>query len=75
MKLVEKVILGDKKNIINSIDKVKPKILCIGYDQKIPEKIQKYCEENKIKIVKIKKKYNETKCKSSIIKERILKEE
>lgn len=75
LKIVNKVILGDKKNIVKTIDKVKPQILCIGYDQKNPEQIEKYCKENKIQIKKIKKKYNESKCKSSIIKERILREE
>jgi len=74
LKIVNEVILGDKKDIVKTIEKIKPDILCIGYDQKLPEKIEKYCNENKIVIKKIEKKYNENKCKSSIIKERILKE-
>lgn len=75
LKIVDKVVLGNKKNILISIKKVKPKIVCIGYDQKLPNEIEMYCKKNKIKIIKIKKKYNVKKCKSSIIKEKILREE
>lgn len=75
LRIVDKVIFGDKKNILESIKKVKPSIVCLGYDQKLPNEIEKYCEKNKIQIKRIKKKYNTKKCKSSIIKKRILMEE
>ena len=74
LKIVNKVVFGDKKDIIKTIKKIKPNILCIGYDQKLPEKIEEYCKKNEILIKKIEKKYNEKNCKSSIIKQRILKE-
>jgi len=75
LKIVDKVIMGNEKNILSSIKKVDPNIVCIGYDQFVPIEIEKYCDKNKIKIKKIKKKYNVTKCKSSLIKKRILSEE
>lgn len=75
LKIVDEVILGKKNNIIENIEKIKPHIVCIGYDQKIPREIEEYCKKNKIKIKRIDKKYNEKKCKSSIIKKRILSEE
>jgi septum formation protein len=75
LKIVDKVILGKKNNVIDNIKKIKPNLICIGYDQKIPKEIETFCKENKIKIKRIKKKYNEEKCKSSIIKKRILSEE
>ena len=63
-----KVFLGDKKNYFKIIKKIKPDIICLGYDQKffikdLKEKIGEW--ELKIKIVKLKsfhpKKYKSSK--------------
>ena len=35
--IVDKAILGDKKDILKSVEKVKPQIICLGYDQKVKE--------------------------------------
>jgi FAD synthetase len=75
LKIVDKVVLGKENNIIENIKKIKPDIICIGYDQKLPLEIETFCKEKEIKILRIKKKYNEKKCKSSIIKKKILSEE
>jgi FAD synthetase len=75
LKIVDEVVLGKEKNVIENIKKIKPDVVCLGYDQKLPLEIETFCKENKIKIKRIKKKYNEEKCKSSIIKKRILSEE
>lgn len=70
LKIVDEIVMG-KSKIIESIKKVKPDIVCVGYDQLIPEEIEKYCKENKIKIKRIKKTYKPTKCKSSILRKKI----
>jgi FAD synthetase len=75
LKIVDEVVLGKKRNVIENIKKIKPDVVCIGYDQKLPLEIETFCKENKIKLTRIKKKYNEKKCKSSLIKKRILSEE
>ncbi len=74
IRIVDEVYLGGIK-IVNSIKKIKPNVVCVGYDQTIPTEIKEYCKENKIEIKRIKKKYNVKKCKSSIIREKILSEE
>ncbi len=75
LKVVDKVVLGKSEKIIENVKKIKPDIICIGYDQIIPSEIKKISEKQKIKIIKIKKKYNVKKCKSSVIKKKILNEE
>lgn len=74
LRIVDAIHLG-KIKILESIKKIKPDVVCVGYDQTIPNEIEKYCKENKIEIKRIKKKYNVKKCKSSIIRKKILSEE
>lgn len=74
LRMVDEIYFGGIK-IVNSIKKIKPDVVCVGYDQTIPKEIEKYCKENEIEIKRIKNKYNVKKCKSSIIRKKILSEE
>ncbi len=49
-KLADKVILGNKENIFNIIEEIKPNVICLGYDQPIDE-IKLKQEINKRKLI------------------------
>ena len=70
LEIVDKAILGDLQDQLLIIEKEKPDILCLGYDQKIDEeKLRKELEERGLspKILRAKP-YQENKYKSSKIK-------
>ena len=48
----DKVIIGDSTDFTKIIDKEKPDIIVLGYDQKLPPRTVKKIKENKIKVVK-----------------------
>ena len=35
LRIVDKVILGNKGNIFDIVEEIKPDIICLGYDQKV----------------------------------------
>ncbi len=76
LKPVDKVILGDKKNIFKPILKEKPDIIVLGYDQWAKEaEIKKVLKENKIKTKIFRAPaFSKHKWKSTKIIERILKQ-
>ena len=57
LEFIDKAILGNKGNIFNIIEEIKPDIICLGYDQKIDEKDLKEELKNRklnTKIIRIK---------------------
>ncbi len=38
VKMINKVLLGDKKDYFKVVFKEKPDVICLGYDQKVPRK-------------------------------------
>ena len=73
--LVDKVILGNQKNKLEIINQVKPNVICLGYDQEIPEHaIKLFLQEKNIncEIVRLPS-FKEHIFKSSLIKENIKK--
>jgi FAD synthetase len=67
---VDKVYLGYKKDKYKIIEKIKPDIICIGYDQNSFNKnLKKILKERGLspKIIKIKESYKPHKYKSSIL--------
>ncbi len=64
---VDKVYLGDKVNFEKILQEIKPDILALGYDQKIPAQIQNFTEKYpNIKIQKIKS-YKPEKYKTTLL--------
>ncbi len=68
--IVDKAVLGDKKDILKSVEKIKPEIICLGYDQKVKESwLKKELEKRKTKAKIIRAKAYESKLyKSSFYK-------
>ena len=49
--LVEKVLLGSKKDKLSVIKKLKPDIICLGYDQKfLVKELKEFIEKKKLSI-------------------------
>lgn len=73
IKLIDKVVLGDKKDVYKVIKRLKPDVILLGYDQTIfteelQEKIQEFGLKTKIERAKP---YKETKLKSSAIRKQL----
>jgi FAD synthetase len=74
IKFVDEAIIGFEDDMINSVEKIKPDIIALGYDQKPSEaELEKMLAARglKAKIVRLKP-YNENMFKSSKIKEKII---
>lgn len=63
--IADRVFLGDKKDFFKSVEKIRPDILALGYDQKLPKNFQKKFPHIKIKKIPAK---NPEKWKSSIFR-------
>ncbi len=50
--LVDEVILGDKNNSFTMLDKIKPDIIAIGYDQTIPDSLRNRLDKYQVVILK-----------------------
>lgn len=66
VQIVDDVILGDLKDKLSIIEKTRPDIICLGYDQKAPENMEELLERRgiRVKIARLNP-YNESKYKSS----------
>lgn len=51
--LADRVVLGNKGNIFNIIEEIKPDVICLGYDQPIDESKLKLEIENRNLIIQI----------------------
>lgn len=68
IKYVDYALVGNKKNIFNTVKKIKPDIITIGYDQKHNiTKFKKLSAKNKMKIKIVKLDSPMPKVKSSVI--------
>ena len=65
LKIADKVILGESGNSYNLLEQVKPDIIALGYDQKIPETLKNQLK--KYKIITLKP-FKSNKYKSSLLK-------
>ena len=67
---VDEAVLGDKEDILKVLDKYRPDIICLGYDQKTinEKKLKEELEKRKIKAELVRAKpYKENIYKSSLI--------
>jgi FAD synthetase len=74
IKFVDEAVIGFEDDMINSVEKIKPEIIALGYDQKPSEaELEKMLAARglKAKIVRLKP-YKENMFKSSKIKEKII---
>ena len=52
IKIVDEAILGDEKDKLKSVEKIKPDIICLGYDQQVDEhNLQKELEKRKLHVM------------------------
>lgn len=50
-KIADKIILGNKGNIFDIIEEIKPNVICLGYDQPIDEiKLKQEIDKRKLKM-------------------------
>jgi FAD synthetase len=50
-KIADKVILGNKGNIFDIVEEIKPEVICIGYDQQISkDKLKEEIKKRKMNI-------------------------
>lgn len=74
LQVVDRAILGDTKDHYKSIEKIRPDVICLGYDHKVTkDDIRKELKKRNIRVKNIirAKKYNEKKYKSSFFKKKI----
>lgn len=56
LSVADNVIVGSPTRFVSIVKKIKPNIIVLGYDQKLPDKETiKYVKENKIKVVRFKR--------------------
>lgn len=51
--IADKVMVGNSKNFMSTVNKIKPKIIALGYDQTLPRDVAEKLDEMKIKIKRI----------------------
>ncbi|MDI6807101.1 MAG: adenylyltransferase/cytidyltransferase family protein [Candidatus Aenigmarchaeota archaeon] len=54
-KLADKVVIGDKRDMLKVVRKEKPNIVALGYDQTLSRNMSRKLKEMKVKIVRIKR--------------------
>ena len=67
LQIADQIVTGDKSNPTKTIQKIKPDVICLGYDQKLPPGILSYVHKNKIKIKRISKLKNYQKRRNRFI--------
>ncbi|NQU77954.1 adenylyltransferase/cytidyltransferase family protein [Candidatus Falkowbacteria bacterium] len=80
LKIADQVILGDKNNYYKVLDKVRPDVICLGYDQNIfTDKLKQELKARELdpKVVRIKsfkpEKYKSSKLSTPLLLTKILK--
>lgn len=70
IQIVDDVILGDLKDKLSIIEKTRPDLICLGYDQKIPDDFEKQLKNRNVKAeVRRLNAYEPEKYKSSKMKD------
>ena len=54
LKIADKVIIGDADRFVGVVEKTKPSVIVLGYDQKLPDaETRAYVKKKKIKVVRM----------------------
>lgn len=53
--IADKIVIGDPKNFHKVVEKEKPDIIALGYDQTLPKNVEDVVEKMKIKVLRIEK--------------------
>jgi len=53
LEIADKVLIGNEKSFVKTVMKVKPDVITLGYDQKLPKDCIEYVKKNKIVIKRI----------------------
>ncbi len=70
--VVDRAVVGHKKDMLVTLKKINPDIVFLGYDQVLAKPLWDYCQRNKIKVMKDTCKLNPKKYKTTMIKERVI---
>ena len=53
LRVVDKAVLGDEHDFINTLKRVNPNIIILGHDQSLPERVIEYCKAQDIRIERV----------------------
>jgi|GEM_PF-1010760 len=73
LRMVDRAILGDKRDMLKTLKKVHPDIVFLGYDQELAPPLLDYCVKHGIRIMKDACTLNPKRYKTTVVKERIMK--
>jgi FAD synthetase len=65
--LIDEILIGDALNYLKTIRKIKPDLIVLGYDQKLPKQIEDYVEKKSVKVVRLAKLKNYKKQPNSFL--------
>ncbi|MGB9635179.1 MAG: MazG nucleotide pyrophosphohydrolase domain-containing protein [Candidatus Micrarchaeia archaeon] len=71
LRVVDEAVLGNERDMLAPIRKIRPDVIFIGYDQRVPDRLLDYCKKNGIHVVYDECSKMPDKYKTTIIKERI----
>lgn len=71
LRIVDEVVLGGSGSQLTAIKRIKPNVIYLGYDQKMPEDVEMYCKAHKIKVLRDSCASDPQRHKTTQIKERI----
>ncbi|MEM0438242.1 MAG: adenylyltransferase/cytidyltransferase family protein [Candidatus Micrarchaeia archaeon] len=71
LRIVDEVVLGESGSQLATIRRIRPDLIYLGYDQKMPEEVEAYCRAHKIKILRDSCASQPLRHKTTRIKERI----
>ncbi len=72
LRMVDEVIIGDEADMLNSVKNAKPSIIYLGYDQHVPDGLERFCNQHGIEIIRDKCSMDPSRHKTSAIKRRML---
>ncbi|MCX8205973.1 MAG: FAD synthase [Candidatus Micrarchaeota archaeon] len=71
LRIVDEVVLGGSDSPLRTIEKIKPGIIYLGYDQKMPEEVLAYCKRHNVVVLRDSCASEPWRHKTTKIKERI----
>ena len=74
LRFVDKVVIGDPKDPLKTVELVKPDVIFLGYDQRLPDGLEEYIKGNGVQVKRDKTGYHPDYYKSTLAKLSILSE-
>lgn len=72
--VVDKAVVGNRKDMLATLKKINPDIVFLGYDQKLEPHLNEYCVKHKIRVVRDSCNLSPGKYKTTKIKEKVIRD-